>query len=182
MEFGRKSKEQGNVLNECLIKANNDGVTPVTMIECKHNKDKDRWDKINTVMEQFQTDFDKAPHFKSNINAARAVNENENSSDSHGVNHSNNQLQNNEKQKSGIVVEAQSAQSKCPIDSFDGGYTQSKSGQHGFLFQVQLQMLFIKRVVDEKYEFSFGLELKNVLPFDDLVIRYKPKRGDWKIR
>lgn len=69
------------------------------------------------------------------------------------------------------------------LATLDGGaYTQNPSSMQGFLFQVQLQMLLLKTIADKEYEFRFGCEVAEIWPFDDIYIRYKDERNNWKIR
>lgn len=46
---------------------------------------------------------------------------------------------------------------------------------HGNIYQLKLQMLFLKRALDEKYEFYLGTEVEDAEKFDDIVFRYKRK-------
>ncbi|KAL1492285.1 hypothetical protein ABEB36_012759 [Hypothenemus hampei] len=46
---------------------------------------------------------------------------------------------------------------------------------HGNIYQLKLQMLFLKRALDKGYEFDLGTEVEEAEKFDDIVFKYKTK-------
>ncbi|KAL1492197.1 hypothetical protein ABEB36_012680 [Hypothenemus hampei] len=46
---------------------------------------------------------------------------------------------------------------------------------HGNIYQLKLQMLFLKRALDKRYEFNLGTEVEDAEKFDDIVFKYKTR-------
>ncbi|KAL1490310.1 hypothetical protein ABEB36_013026 [Hypothenemus hampei] len=55
---------------------------------------------------------------------------------------------------------------------------------HGNIYQLKLQMLFLKRALDKGYEFNLGTEVEDAEKFDDIVFKCKTKEksGKYEIR
>ncbi|KAL1492870.1 hypothetical protein ABEB36_011047 [Hypothenemus hampei] len=51
---------------------------------------------------------------------------------------------------------------------------------HGNIYQLKLQMLFLKRALDKGYEFNLGTEVEDAEKFDDVVFKYKSKDNSRK--
>ncbi|KAL1492817.1 hypothetical protein ABEB36_010999 [Hypothenemus hampei] len=51
---------------------------------------------------------------------------------------------------------------------------------HGNIYQLKLQMLFLKRALNKGYEFNLGTEVEDAEKFDDVVFKYKSRDNSRK--
>ncbi|KAL1492813.1 hypothetical protein ABEB36_010995 [Hypothenemus hampei] len=82
------------------------------------------------------------------------------------------------KRKASFHNSAEDYPKRVMLDDEDNNYYH-KGGLvhslHGNIYQLKLQMLFLKRALNNGYEFNLGTEVEDAEKFDDIVFKYKRK-------